>query len=169
MELKTMSYPDFTHDGHCKATDPINLIFRKLSGDLSTQEIERLLESDGWGAPWFAWTHHLHPTQNGKCDQKFQKVLGSLFSRSHIRLWEWNGEAVANAHEETLSIGLGTHVRIKHEPAEEYVGDVFEQGGWTVKRNSQALNNFKSHPRNDGKATVNENSRFMSDAPFSSP
>ncbi len=145
-----MSYPTHTHDGKCGNADPFNLVFRI---NIKINMVDSELTKEHWTGPIFAWKHHLH-TGTGKVNQHRQRVLGNLFARYHVRLWEWNGEVIANAHHEYLSIGLGTHVLVDYEPAERLVDNLFQQAGWTVSYDAEPINNFQHYPFNDGMATV---------------
>ncbi len=148
-----MSYPDYTHDGKCFNADPLNLIFRDFHGDVDVDSVDSELARRNWTRPVFAWNQHLH-TSAGRPKQDGQRVLGNLFVRYHVRLWRLNREVIANAHHEYLSLGLGNHVIVGFEEAEQLVGNLFESAGWNVMYNILLLNNFQHYPFNNGKATI---------------
>jgi hypothetical protein len=156
--------------------DPMNMLFTTENADDLEDTFHRITNVDKgkkWKNPsWFfmatardQWLHI-----DGECkEQDVQCVVGWIWDRFHIRLWNivsgGSNNVIANAHHENLlTIGGNLPLPHGHQPdsfdaGKESVCDDFLGLGRPVSPRELPLNNYQRLPNCDGIAALIEQAR----------
>ena len=164
------SLPRYAHsDDDCNDTaDPINILFlNEKASDLedTLHGITNTHKNKKWKTPsWFFVTtaRDQWVRIDNQCrEQDKQCVVGWIWDRFHIRLWDLpNGNVIANAHlEALLSVGGNLPLPRPHRPTSfdsgmDAVCEDFQAQGRQVTREALPMNNYVNDPHCEGKAAV---------------
>ena len=161
--------PRFAHfDDDCQDTaDPMNLLFleetassleRALHGITNAEKKKKWKKPSFWG---FATARDQWLYIDRECrEQDEQCVVGWIYDRYHIRLWELGGNVIANAHHEYLiSLGGNPPLPRPHYPTSFNTGKDticfdFEAVGRRVDPIALPMNNAINDPECDGRAAL---------------